>query len=132
MGALTHRITNIPEHEQIASRSAGESGNVFGRSSYQPVAETCGRMNHLRAGRIGGLDAFGKLRINRDAAIACKFNEARGKPRIAGIEGILDFSLGHWRRQHFPDCNIREQRRVVPRIEEHIGLMRARQHHICG
>jgi hypothetical protein len=89
-------------------------------------------MNHLCAGCIGGLDAFGKLRINRDAAIACKLKEARGKLGIAGIQGILDFSLGHWRGQHLPYRNIREQRRVVPRIEEHVGLMRARQHHICG
>jgi hypothetical protein len=49
------------------------------------VAETHGRANHLRVGRIGAVDTRDKARIDRDAAIAGEFKEARRKVRIAGI-----------------------------------------------
>src|SRR5258705_28190 len=91
MGALAYCIANISEHDQIAGRSPGESGKTLRRSSDQPGAEAHGRAHHLRTGRIGSVDARGEQRINHDAAIARKFKEARGKFRIAGIEGVLDF-----------------------------------------
>ena len=103
MDALTHRIANIPEHEQLAGRSTGESGKILGCSGHQTVAETYGCTDHLRPGCIGGVDAFAELRINRDAAIACQLKEARSKLGIAGIQGILDFGPGKRRRQCLRD-----------------------------
>jgi len=61
-----------------------------------------------------------------------KLKEARSKLGIAGTQGILDFGPGKRRRQCLRDCDVREHRRVVLRIEEHVGLVRASKHRICG
>ena len=118
MNAFAQYVAHVAEHEQIAGRGAGEARQIVGRAGDEAVTEAHGGADDLRAGAVGGIDACRQFRIDRDAAIAREFEEARGIPaRLAG-ERVRDFGLAATLRRQGPGHGkIRQQCRIVLRIE---------------
>src|SRR5208282_6324810 len=91
--ALARSIPDVAEHEEIAERGAGEACKIDRFASPQALHKSTSGI-----GNRGGLCIrlrylVDQRRVDADAAIGRKLEEALRKVRIASGEGRLDFAL---------------------------------------
>ena len=125
---LAHRVADVAEHEEIAGRGAGESGEIVGRAGDEAVAKLlpCA-IRCARGCAAPPRPRARQRRVDRHAALARELEEARGKVGIVGRERVLDLGAGDVGRQRLGDGIIGESDRIVLDREEVRGIEAARR-----